>query len=65
MYTQSFSVPDDEGGKAAGLKAVAKPLSEAEQALQAQFDARIDADGHAGAVRQLPRLARPERALVS
>ena len=41
MYTQSFSVPDDEGGKAAGLKAVAKPLSEAEQALQAQFDARI------------------------
>ncbi|HNL41550.1 MAG TPA: 1,2-phenylacetyl-CoA epoxidase subunit A, partial [Ottowia sp.] len=44
MYTQSFSVPDDEG-KAAGPKTVERPASEREAALQAQFDARIDADG--------------------
>ena len=45
MYTQSFSVPDGDDAKAAGLKAVAKPPSADEAALQAAFDVRIDADG--------------------
>jgi len=46
MYTQSFSVPDTtEDAKSAGLKAVPKALSAQDAALQAQFDARIDADG--------------------
>ena len=45
MYTQSFSVPDDAEGKSTALKAVPKPLSENEAALQAAFDARIAADG--------------------
>ena len=46
MYTQSFSVPDgSEEAKSAGLKAVTKALSPQDAALQAQFDARIDADG--------------------
>ena len=45
MYTQSFSVSDQDDAKSAGLKAVPKEASAAEQALQAQFDARIDADG--------------------
>ena len=45
MYTQSFSVPDDEGGKAPPLKPVARPLNATEAALQAAFDERIDADG--------------------
>jgi ring-1,2-phenylacetyl-CoA epoxidase subunit PaaA len=40
MYTQSFNVPD--GQAAPGLQPVA---SEAEAALQAQFDAVVDADG--------------------
>ena len=44
MYTQSFSVPDDEG-KTARPAAASRPASEREAALQAQFDARIDADG--------------------
>ena len=45
MYTQSFNVPDqDDNPKASGLKAVARPPTEAEIALQARFDARIDAD---------------------
>ena len=47
MYTQSFNVPDGsaEGETSAGLKAVPKALSTQDAALQAQFDARIDADG--------------------
>ncbi|MEY3888855.1 MAG: 1,2-phenylacetyl-CoA epoxidase, subunit [Pseudomonadota bacterium] len=47
MYTQSFNVPDapDTIASTASLKSVPKPLSEAEVALQAQFDSRIDADG--------------------
>ena len=45
MYTQSFSVSDGDDAKAAGLKAVAKAPSANEAALQAAFDARIDADG--------------------
>ncbi|MDO9571367.1 MAG: 1,2-phenylacetyl-CoA epoxidase subunit PaaA [Hydrogenophaga sp.] len=46
MYTQSFNVPDDAGdAKPAGLKAVPAPLGEAEMALQAHFDAVVDADG--------------------
>ena len=45
MYTQSFSVPDGDDAKAAGLKAVAKPHNANEAALQAAFDSRIDADG--------------------
>ncbi len=45
MYTQSFSVSDQDDAKSAGLKAVPKEASASEQALQAQFDARIDADG--------------------
>ena len=44
MYTQSFSVPDAADAKA-GLKAVPKVLSENEAQLQAEFDARIAADG--------------------
>ena len=45
MYTQSFNVPDSsDDTKAAGLKAVAKPLNEAETALQIRFDAKVDAD---------------------
>ena len=42
MYTQSFSVPDADGK---GPKAVEAPLGEQEQALVANFEARIDADG--------------------
>ena len=50
MYTQSFNVPDKgddtpAAAPAAGLKAVAAPLSASEAALQAAFDVRIDADG--------------------
>ncbi|MDP4612569.1 MAG: phenylacetate-CoA oxygenase subunit PaaI, partial [Limnohabitans sp.] len=46
MYTQSFSVPDGtEDAKSAGLKAVPKALNAQDAALQAAFDARIDADG--------------------
>ncbi len=46
MYTQSFSVADaSEEGKSAGLKAVPRPMSEAELALVDQFEARIAADG--------------------
>ena len=46
MYTQSFSVPDGtEDVKSAGLKAVPKALNAQDAALQAAFDARIDADG--------------------
>lgn len=43
MYTQSFSTADGENKP--GPKAVAQPLSAADQALQAHFDAVIDADG--------------------
>ncbi|MEY3141084.1 MAG: 1,2-phenylacetyl-CoA epoxidase, subunit, partial [Pseudomonadota bacterium] len=53
MYTQSFNVPDapdtssaaPNAASMAALKSVPKALTEAEVALQAQFDARIDADG--------------------
>ena len=49
MYTQSFNVPDapdtNSTAATAALKSVPKPLTEAEVALQAQFDSRIDADG--------------------
>jgi ring-1,2-phenylacetyl-CoA epoxidase subunit PaaA len=49
MYTQSFNVPDasdtSNAVATAALKSVPKPLTEAEVSLQAQFDARIDADG--------------------
>ena len=49
MYTQSFNVPDATDANntvaTAALKSVPKPLTEAEVTLQAQFDARIDADG--------------------
>ena len=46
MYTQSFSVPDTtEDVKSANLKAVPQALSAQDAALQAAFDARIDADG--------------------
>ena len=49
MYTQSFNVPDAPDTKnsahTAALKSVPKALTEAEVALQAQFDSRIDADG--------------------
>ena len=49
MYTQSFNVPDATGTNntvaTAALKSVPKALTEAEVALQAQFDSRIDADG--------------------
>jgi len=45
MYTQSFSVSDQDDAKSAGLKAVPRQASASEQALQAQFDERIDADG--------------------
>ena len=49
MYTQSFNVPDAPDTNStvatAALKSVPKPLTEAEVALQTQFDARIDADG--------------------
>jgi len=45
MYTQSFNVPDSsDDTKAAGLKAVAQPLNQAETALQIRFDAKVDAD---------------------
>jgi ring-1,2-phenylacetyl-CoA epoxidase subunit PaaA len=45
MYTQSFNVPDAaDDPKTSTLKAVARPPSEAEIALQARFDARVDAD---------------------
>jgi ring-1,2-phenylacetyl-CoA epoxidase subunit PaaA len=40
MYTQSFNVPDAGGGKTVPLA----PSTE-DPALQAAFDARIDADG--------------------
>ncbi|QCB47015.1 1,2-phenylacetyl-CoA epoxidase subunit PaaA [Hydrogenophaga sp. PAMC20947] len=40
MYTQSFNTSE-----APELKAVAKPASAADEALQSQFDAVIDADG--------------------
>jgi ring-1,2-phenylacetyl-CoA epoxidase subunit PaaA len=49
MYTQSFNVPDTTDTNntvaTAALKSVPKALNEAEVALQAQFDSRIDADG--------------------
>ena len=49
MYTQSFNVPDvtdtNNAAATAALKSVPKALTEAEVALQAQFDSRIDADG--------------------
>ncbi len=46
MYTQSFNVPDSaEAAPSAGLKAVPQALNAQDAALQAQFDARIDADG--------------------
>ena len=44
MYTQSFSVPDGQEPKS-GLKPVAKPVSERDAALMAQFEQRIAADG--------------------
>ena len=43
MYTQSFSVPD--GDTSAAVKHVSGATDNATQALQAAFDARIDADG--------------------
>jgi ring-1,2-phenylacetyl-CoA epoxidase subunit PaaA len=43
MYTQSFSVPD--GDTSAAVKLVGGATDNATQALQAAFDARIDADG--------------------
>ncbi len=43
MYTQSFSVPD--GDASAAVKLVSGATDNATQALQAAFDARIDADG--------------------
>ena len=43
MYTQSFSVPD--GDAPAAVKLVSGATNNATQALQAAFDARIDADG--------------------
>ena len=47
MYTQSFNVPEQgEVPSSAGLKAVPKVLSAQDAALQAQFDARIDANGN-------------------
>ena len=50
MYTQSFSVPDGEQPQASAATSAAssgkvKPISAQEAALQAAFDARIDADG--------------------
>jgi len=46
MYTQSFNVPDatdtNNNVATAALKSVPKALTEAELALQAQFDARIE-----------------------
>ncbi|HXE22809.1 MAG TPA: 1,2-phenylacetyl-CoA epoxidase subunit PaaA, partial [Rhodoferax sp.] len=48
MYTQSLDVPDGADPGKPALKAVARPLSEAELArqtqLQTRFDERIDAD---------------------
>ena len=43
MYTQSFSVPD--GVTSAAVKLVSGATDNATQALQAAFDARVDADG--------------------
>ncbi len=43
MYTQSFSVPD--GDAPAAVKLVSGATDNATHALQAAFDARIDADG--------------------
>jgi ring-1,2-phenylacetyl-CoA epoxidase subunit PaaA len=43
MYTQSFSVPD--GDAPAAVKLVSGATDNATQALQAAFDARVDADG--------------------
>ena len=46
MYTQSFNVPEQgEAPSNTGLKAVPKALNAQDTALQAQFDARIDANG--------------------
>ena len=50
MYTQSFSVPDGEQPQASAATSATssgkvKPISAQEAALQAAFDARIDADG--------------------
>ncbi|OXE34941.1 MAG: 1,2-phenylacetyl-CoA epoxidase subunit A, partial [Phenylobacterium zucineum] len=44
MYTQSFNVPDSSEAPT-GPKAVPQALNPQDAALQAQFDARIDADG--------------------
>ncbi|NBS45465.1 MAG: 1,2-phenylacetyl-CoA epoxidase subunit A, partial [Betaproteobacteria bacterium] len=41
MYTQAMDIPDGQPA----LKPVARTASEAEAALQARFDERIDADG--------------------
>jgi ring-1,2-phenylacetyl-CoA epoxidase subunit PaaA len=52
MYTQALDIPDSPAAIAAtnpstmgALKAVPAPASEAEQAHQTRFDAKIDADG--------------------
>ena len=46
MYTQSFNVQEGaDDSRRAGIKAVEKPLTDVEKALQQRFDARIDADG--------------------
>src|SRR5574337_838656 len=45
MYTQSMDVSDGTDAGKGALKAVARPPDAAEAALQARFDARIDADG--------------------
>jgi ring-1,2-phenylacetyl-CoA epoxidase subunit PaaA len=42
MYTQALDLPD---GRSGALKAVAPPADADQAALQARFDARIDADG--------------------
>ena len=58
MYTQSFSVPDgSDDAKSVGLKAVPKALSAQDTALQAAFDARIDADGRIELIHGLAFLA--------
>ena len=46
MYTQAMDLPDDAAEpRSAGLKAVPQVPHASEAELQAQFDARIDADG--------------------
>src|SRR5574337_1189017 len=45
MYTQSMDVSDGTDAGKGALKAVARPPDAAEAALQARFDARIDAGG--------------------